>query len=71
VNQESGELSITTRDGDSANIAFQYFERIEFSQKQVQQLSKETPQIEGVKVSQPVKNDVPPVEKTQQPRILI
>jgi hypothetical protein len=71
MNQESSELSITTRDGDSANITFQDFEKIEFSQKQVQQLSKETPQIEGVKVPQPVKNDVPPVEKTQQPRILI
>jgi hypothetical protein len=61
VSQESGELSITTRDGDSVNITFQDFERIEFSQKQVQQLSKEIPQVEGVRVSQPVKNDVPPV----------
>jgi hypothetical protein len=61
VSQESGELSITTRDGDSVNITFQDFERIEFSQKQVQQLSKEIPQVEGVRVSQPFKNDVPPV----------
>jgi hypothetical protein len=43
VNQELGELNITTRDGDSVNITFQDFEKIEFSQKQVQQLSKETP----------------------------
>ena len=60
VSQESGELSITTRDGDSVNITFQDFERIEFSQKQAQQLSEETPQVEGGKMSQPVKNDVPP-----------
>jgi hypothetical protein len=61
LNQESGELSITTRDGDTVNITFQDFEKIEFSQKQAQQLSKETPQVEGVEVSQPAKNDVPPV----------
>jgi hypothetical protein len=57
VSQESGELSINTRDVDSVNITFQDFERIEFSQKQVQQLSKEIPQVEGVRVSQPFKND--------------
>ena len=61
VNQESGQLSITTRDGDSVNITFQDFEKIEFSQKQAQQLSKETPQVERVEVSKPFKNDVPPV----------
>jgi hypothetical protein len=39
--QESGELSIRTRDGDTVNITFEDLEQFEFSQRQVQQLVKE------------------------------
>lgn len=35
--QESGELSIRTRDGDRVNITFEDLEQFEFSQRQVQQ----------------------------------
>ena len=39
--QESGELSIRTRDGDRVNITFEDLEQFEFSQKQVQQLAQD------------------------------
>ena len=39
--QESGELSIRTRDGDTVNITFEDLKQLEFSQRQVQQWVKE------------------------------
>jgi len=40
--QESGELSIRTRDGDTVNITFEDLEQFEFSQRQVQHFSEGT-----------------------------
>ena len=57
VKQESGELSITTRDGDKVNITFEDLEQFEFSQKQVQQLPEENTLDNKVEVLQPVKFD--------------
>ena len=62
VKQESGELSITTKDGDRVNIIFEDLEQFEFSQKQMQQLSKEVTQDESVEVIQPEQiNNVSPI----------
>jgi hypothetical protein len=40
--QESGELNIRTRDGDTVNITFEDLEQFESSQRQVQQLAQQT-----------------------------
>jgi hypothetical protein len=57
VKQESGELSITTRDGDRVSITFEDLEKFEFSQEQIKQYSQKKPQDEVVEVLQPVKSD--------------
>jgi hypothetical protein len=44
--QESGELSIRTRDGDRVNITFEDLEQFEFSQLQVQQKVQEADTVE-------------------------
>lgn len=55
--QESGELSIRTRDGDRVNITFEDIQQFEFSQKQVQQLTQGTKQDEKSAVPESVEND--------------
>jgi hypothetical protein len=57
VKQESGELSITTRDGDRVSITFKDLEKFEFSQEQIKQYSQKKPQDEVVDVLQPFKSD--------------
>ncbi|GAC36568.1 DUF5610 domain-containing protein [Paraglaciecola psychrophila] len=52
--QESGELSIRTRDGDTVNITFEDLEQFEFSQRQVQQIAQQTEQDKKTAVTEPV-----------------
>jgi hypothetical protein len=52
--QESGELSIRTRDGDTVNITFEDLEQFEFSQRQVQQLAQQTELDNKAAVTEPV-----------------
>jgi hypothetical protein len=52
--QESGELSIRTRDGDTINITFEDLEQFEFSQRQVQQIAQQTEQDKKTAVTEPV-----------------
>jgi hypothetical protein len=52
--QESGELSIRTRDGDTVNITFEDLEQFEFSQRQVQQLAQQTELDNKAVVTEPV-----------------
>ena len=54
--QESGELSIRTRDGDRVNITFEDIEQFELSQRQVQQKALEIEPLE--KTSSPKQSEV-------------
>ena len=69
VKQESSNLSITTRDGDSVNITFEDLEQFELSQKQVQQLSPKIPQDEIAGVLQSVKSDSVSVDTIALPNL--
>ena len=55
--QESGELSIRTRDGDSVNITFEDLEQFEFSQRQVKQLVQKVDSDDKVLVPEQVENN--------------
>tara|TARA_R110000868_G_scaffold18084_1_gene78372 strand:- start:389 stop:1792 length:1404 start_codon:yes stop_codon:yes gene_type:complete len=55
--QESGELSIRTRDGDRVNITFEDLEQFEFSQRQVQQLAKEAESDDKTAITGQVENN--------------
>jgi hypothetical protein len=52
--QESGELNIRTRDGDTVNITFEDLEKFEFSQSQVQQIAQQTELDKNAVVADPV-----------------
>jgi hypothetical protein len=52
--QESGELNIRTRDGDTVNITFEDLEQFEFSQRQVQQFAQQTELDKKAAVTEPV-----------------
>lgn len=52
--QESGELNIRTRDGDTVNITFENLEQFESSQRQVQQLTQQTELDKKAIVAEPV-----------------
>ncbi|MFT6990691.1 MAG: hypothetical protein ACJASL_002673 [Paraglaciecola sp.] len=54
--QESGELTIRTRDGDTVNITFEDLEQFEFSQRQVQQLVQEPDSEVNTEVPEQVKS---------------
>jgi hypothetical protein len=54
--QESGELSIRTRDGDIVNITFENLEQFEFNQRQVQQLAQEAESDDKTAVAGEVEN---------------
>ena len=56
--QESGELSIRTRDGDSVKITFEDIEQFELSQRQVQQLVQDANSDDKAVDSKPVENDI-------------
>ena len=56
--QESGELSIRTRDGDSVKITFEDIEQFELSQRQVQQLVQDANLDDKAVDSKPVENDI-------------
>jgi hypothetical protein len=62
--QESGELNIRTRDGDTVNIRFEDIQQFEFSQRQVQevqQLAQEAESDDKAVVSEQVEyNNAPP-----------
>ena len=63
--QESGELSIRTRDGDRVNVTFEDFEQFEFSQRQIQQKVQEAESAAKTPLAGQVENDgalKPPVE---------
>jgi hypothetical protein len=63
--QESRELSIRNRDGDSVNITFEGLEQFEFIQKQVHQLGQEVESNDKSVVLEPIKNNNPLTASTQ------
>jgi hypothetical protein len=59
--QESGELSIRTRDGDTVNITFEDIQQFELSQRQVQQLAQEAKSDDKAVVPEPIDSNIAPI----------